>query len=339
MRASRIVVTFCVSLIAATAFGSWYDDYNAGIKAVQAGNWTAVVDKMTAAINERPKESNRERAYGTIFINYHPYYYRGVANLNLGKYQQAISDLETATGIGPENLGTIDQLLQMAKTQAGSGTPAVVERPVVQPPPVQQPPTPVIDPALRSRAQAALNQARQKVTAAQQRNAGAPQAAQALQQYTEINTRYANAKSNDDLESVIAMTDNVMMLADAVTAPATIAVPPPTPSTTRPGQATEIVLADYRRRVRQALESYFNGDFDVAARSFDRLTDEMDKNAWLWAFLGASLYSQYAFEADERYRTSALEAFRKAKRLRRWNGGLPSRYFSRRIRNAFEQAG
>ena len=343
MRASRFGIALCLTLVAATASASWYDDYNAGIKAVRDGQWSAVVEKMTAAINARPKEGNKERAYGTIFINYHPYYYRGVAYLNLGKYQQAISDLETSTGVGPENLGTIDQLLQMAKTQAGSGTTAGDKPPVQQPPTLQppvQPVTPAIDSALRGRAQSALGQARARVQAAQQRNASAPQAAQALQQYTEINTRFANAKTNDDLEAVIAMTDNVILLADAVTTPATIVVPPPTTQpTTRPGQAEEIILADSRRKVRQALESYFNGDFDVASRSFRSLTRDMQNNAWVWAFLGASLYSQYAFEADESYKTSALEAFKRAKRLRKWQGGLPTRYFSRRIRTAFDQAG
>ena len=339
MRASRVVLTVCVWLIAAGLSASWYDDYEDGLKAVRNGQWSVVIEKMTAAISAKPKEGNKERAYGTIFKNYHPYYYRGVAYLNSGKYQQAITDLETATGIGPENLGTIDQLLQMAKTQAASGSPVVVERPPVQPP-TQQPVTPAIDPALRGRAQSALSQARARVTAAQQRNAAAPQASQALQQFTEINTRFANAKSNDDLEAVIAMTDNVILLADAVQVPAAIIVPPTTTAPEpRPVQATDLVLADSRRRVRQALESYFNGDFEDASRSFQRLTREMQNNAWLWAFLGASLYSQYAFEADEAYRTSALDAFRKAKRLRRWNGGLPNKYFSRRIRNAFNQAG
>jgi tetratricopeptide (TPR) repeat protein len=342
MRTRRAALAISLCLIATTAFGSWYDDYNDGLKAVRNGQWGTVVEKMTAAIGVRPKENNKERAYGTIFINYHPYYYRGVAYLNQGKYQQAISDLETATGVGPENLGTIEQLIQMAKTQAGAGRTDTVERPtpVPVPVPVPQPTGPVIDPAIRGRAQSALGQARARVTAAQQRNAASPQASQALQQFTEINTRYANAKSNDDLEAVIAMTDNVILLADAVQVPAVVVVQPPTTtSTTRPGQATDIILDDSRRQVRLALESYFNGDFDIASRSLDRLTRDMQNNAWLWAFLGASYYSQYAFEADESYRDKALQAFRRAKRLRKFQGGLPQKYFSRRIRNAFDAAG
>jgi hypothetical protein len=65
----------------------------------------------------------------------------------------------------------------------------------------------------------------------------------------------------------------------------------------------------------------------------------MPKNAWIWAFLGASQYSQYAFEADDTYKTQAMESFRKAKQLKRWNGGLSAKYFSKRIRKVFESAG
>ncbi len=334
MKRSRFLIALSIALIASVASASWYDDYNDGLAAVRAGNWSAVVQKMTAAINAKAKEGNKERAYGTIFYNYHPYYYRGVANLQLGRYQQAITDLETTTGIGPENLGAIEQLIDMAKTKLGSSSapPVVAEQPAPKPP-VQQPVTPAIDAALRGRAQAALNQAKARVQAAQQRNAGSPQATQALQQFTDLNTRFANAKSNDDLEAVIAMTDNVTLLADSVVAPAAVATPI---TSTRPAAAAATVLADPSRRVRQALESYFAGEFDDAARAFEGLTRNMPTNGWIWAFLGAAQYSRYAFEADETYRDEAVAAFRKAKKLKKWQE-LPDRYFSRRIRKAYKE--
>jgi hypothetical protein len=34
-----------------------------------------------------------------------------------------------------------------------------------------------------------------------------------------------------------------------------------------------------------------------------------------------------------------MESFRKAKQLKRWNGGLSAKYFSKRIRKVFESAG
>src|SRR6187399_2029157 len=98
---SLAVAIFCFVAAAGVANASWYDDYEAGVKAARAGNWSVVVDKMTKAIAGNAKEDNKARTYGAIFINYHPYYYRGVAYTNLGKYDQAISDLEKTSGAGP----------------------------------------------------------------------------------------------------------------------------------------------------------------------------------------------------------------------------------------------
>ena len=344
MKPARIAFAIVLSLVFMTgsADASWYDDYDAGLAAVRAGNWRLAEQKMTAAINQKGKEGNKERAYGTIFYNYHPYYYRGVANAQLGNYEQAVRDLETTTGIGPENLGTIEMQIQMAKTKLSAATvPVPTPQPQPQPvnpqpqPPTQQPVTPVpatprIDPALRSRAQAALNDAKGKIQAARDRRAAGTTWTGALNAFTDANTRLANARTNDELNSVIAAAENAGMLADAATAPAL-------PTTTRPGAATEVVLDEASRRVRSALESYFQGDFDIAAREFQRLTSELPNNAYIWAFLGASQYSQYAFEADEQYRDAAIDAFKKAKRLGKFKSGLPSKYFSRRIRRAFEQ--
>src|ERR1044071_9973053 len=118
---------------ASVAQASWYDDYDAGLNAARAGNWNVVVQKMSAAIKGNSKEQNKAKTYGTIFINYHPFYYRGVAYLQLGKYEQAIADLEQAAGPGPENLGSIEMLIDTAKkkTRPPEGpTPPAQPRPV-----------------------------------------------------------------------------------------------------------------------------------------------------------------------------------------------------------------
>src|SRR5688500_10249952 len=270
MRVTRIAVVLMLVFVATSGIvqASWYDDYDAGLAAARKGQWAVVEDRMSKAIAANGNENNRARAYGTIFYNYHPYYYRGVARLNLGKYEQAITDLEKTTGVGPENLGTIDMLLQMAKTKAAqasdpgpavpdpqpvrpvpSPTPTPVPQPVI---PVPQPAGPVIDAALRGRAQSAVQQARARLQAAQERDAaGTQQYQRALQQFTEANTKLATARSNDDLNAVIAMADNAILIADSAVAPQT------TIATTRPNAATATVLADSSRRVRVALESYF----------------------------------------------------------------------------------
>jgi tetratricopeptide (TPR) repeat protein len=337
-----------VLLAASAAFASWYDDYDAGVAAAKNGQWAVVIQKMTAAIKGNSKENDKAREYGTIFINYHPYYYRGIAYLNTGKYEQAIADLEQASGPGEENLGSIETLMSRAKgkfAQASTPPPPEPQPPAPQPrvvpvpvPVPVQPAAPSIDPALRQRANAEINQAKTRLNAAMQRKAGnTPQYAQATQALTDALMKSSNARSNDDLNSAIASAQNAATIADLAPAPGAPA-PQPIAIPTRPAQASSLVLADSARRIRDALESYFRGDFDEAVTKFRTLTGEMPRNAYLWAFLGASQYSQYAFEADDNDKDQAMESFRKAKTLRKWNGGLPSKYFSRRIRKVFDSA-
>ena len=348
--------TFAAALftlaIATSAHASWYDDYDAGVAAARAGNWSVVAAKMTSAIKGNPTENNKARTYGAIFINYHPYYYRGAAYLNLGRYEQAIADLERTSGPGPENLGSIGELIDRAKRQLAAANTSEPEPPRPEPvkPPVVTPPTPApaapqIDPALRQRAAAAIASAKQKLQQAQGRRAAtSAQYTQAMSIFTDATSRNASAKSNDDLNAIIAMADNAGDLADLAMPPAIATptpapnIPAPVPAPTKPAVVTEAVLSDEKAQLRRALENYFNGEFEEASRDFSELTGKLRSNGWIWAFLGASQYSQYLFEADETYKVKAMQSFRQAKRLRSWNDGLPDKYFSKRIRNAFKTA-
>ena len=347
MRRLITAVVLCAAFSTGVAFASWYDDYDAGLAAIKAGNWKVAADKMSAAIAGNGKENNNARTYGAIFINYHPYYYRAVAYINLGQYQKAISDLEKTSGPGAVDRGSIDTL--MAEAKKGAETPAVTETqskpPIVvtntQPPP---PVVPTIDNALRNRARAALDQAKTHLQSAQQRNATNTPAYQSAQnQYISANSRWASAKSNDDLQQILAEADNIALLADSATVAvvatntATIAPPPPVIPHDKRTEAETHVLGDTSKRLRRALADYFNGDFQEAATGFRSLTNELPRNAWIWAFLGASEYSRYAFEGEESYKASAMDSFRKARTYGKWKNGLPDKYFSRRIRNAFKQ--
>lgn len=348
MTRTRTLTIALITLFAATsAFASWYDDYEAGIAAVRKGQWQVVVQKMSAAIKGNPKEGDNTRTYGAIFINYHPYYYRGIAHMNLGQYEQAISDFEKTSGPGEVNQGPLEVLMQRAKTQLAESSapptpepqpqrpPAPVPVPVPVPLPVQ-PAAPVIDPALRQQVTNEINAARSRMSAAQQRKAtGAPQFAQATQALADANTRSATARSNDELRVALASAQNAALLFDTAPAPGAPTVVA-TQTATRPIAATTLVLGETDRQVRQALQSYFNGDFEEASRAFEKLTTALPKNGWIYAFLGASQYSVYAFEIDESYRTKAVASFKQAKRYGKFNNGLPEKYFSRRIRRAFE---
>jgi tetratricopeptide (TPR) repeat protein len=353
IRARFFCIALLVSLLTAgTALASWYDDYDAGLTAVRKGQWSVVVQKMSAAITAKDKENNSERAYGALFYNYHPHYYRGVAYLNLGKYDQAISDFEKTSGAGEVDLGSIDTLMGRAKTKlAAASAPPTPEpptttvaqqtpqRPVVVTPVPVATATPSIDPALRGRVSAAIQKANTSLAGARSRKAGsAPQYAQAIQSLTEANTKLATAKSNDELNAALAAAQNSALLADSAVGPGT----PPVntaPVTPRAVAATEAAMADYKSTLRVALNNYFAGEFESAARGFEQLSRTMPNNGWIWAFLGASQYSQYAFEADETYKKAAIASFTKAKQARSWKNGLPDRYFSKRIRKFFETVG
>lgn len=359
IRVRNLVIAVCLlTLSAGVAEASWYDDYDAGMKAVRGGNWNVVVQKMSAAIAAKPRENNKERAYGTIFYNYHPYYYRGVAYLNTGKYQQAISDLEAASGPGEVDLGPIETLLRQAKSRLEDSAPAPVPaptpvpqpitpvpQPVVPPPvPVPVPVTPAIDSGLRRNAEAAINTAKSKMAAAQQRRAGTTQQfSQGVAQLADANSRFATARSNDDLNAAIAAAGNAGIFFDAAPAPG-ITAPPvtatvATTTSPRPTAAANIVLDEYKDVLRRAMKNYFDGEFEAATKDFKTLSQQLPNNGWIWAFLGASQYSVYAFEADESYRAAAMDSFKKAKSLRSWKSGLPERYFSKRIRRVFSSAG
>jgi len=342
----RASIAAILVFAATAALASWYDDYDQGLDAVRKGQWQTVIQKMTSAINGNAKENDKARTYGAIFINYHPYYYRGVAHLNLGHYEQAVSDFEKTSGAGPEDLGSIDTLMGKAKAKLSAAqTPEPQPQPVPQPvrptpapvplPVPVQPAAPAIDPALRQQVTGEINNARGRMSAAQQRKAtAAPQFAQATQALADANTRNATARSNDDLRAALASAQNAVLLFDAAAAPTVASIPAPQPS--RPTAASTLVLGDTSRRVRSALQSYFNGDFEDAERAFRSLSNDLPNNGWIYAFLGASQYSVYAFEADESYKSAAMESFKMARRYGKFKNGLPEKYFSRRIRKAFE---
>lgn len=354
---SRLIPAFLfVALFAVPAQAQrWYDHYDAGIKAVESGDWNTVIQKMSAAINGNAKEDNRARTYGMNTVNYHPYYYRGAAYMQTGQYEEAIADLEKTSGPGPENLGSIDTLMERARKARDSANAPAPEpvRPTRPVPSVPTPTVPQMDPALRQRAAAALEAAKEKIQQAQQRGArSSPQLAQAMTSFGNASTRNATSRTNEDLNAVIGLAQTAADFADLAqpptpAAPATPAPVTPAPVRTNPivpraavGATTTVMQeADYSAEVRRALEDYFNGEFTSATEQFDELTRRMPANGWLWAFLGASQYSQYAFDADERKKEAALRSFRRARELRKWRDGLPANYFSPRIRKAFSENG
>ena len=203
---------------------------------------------------------------------------------------------------------------------------------------------PALDPAARQRADAAVSKARQHINAALARHASESSAyKQAAQSLADANLRRATAKTTDEFNQISALAENAAVDADSAQGQvAATPAAPPRAGTPKPAAATEVVLGDAKKRVRHALEQYFDGDFDTAATELDKLAHgDMKTNGMVWAFLGASQYSIYAFEADPQYREAARHSFTRARQLRPSlaKTGLPERYFSKRIRNFFKTTG
>lgn len=365
-----ILVAVSIAIAAPLANAEWYDDYKAGIDAVKAKNWDLAVEKMNAALAQKSGEEGRARTYGTTFINYRPYYYRGVAYLNKGEWAKAIEDLKRTGGAGEVNLGDHNSLLitanqQLTAEQIRSATPA-------QPPPQQQqtpaePPRP--DPQIqqaRTRAENAIQQARSKFGRAQAEDASVHAASDfdngsnLLRQATSASV---DATTAADFQRVADIAERAGRAFDASisnaqmrvaeldrqrqrdaqaqqsrptppsSTPAVTSTPPPTQS-----QATDDVLAQTKERLRVALEAYFDGDFRSSANRLEQITLDQPNNAMIFAFLGASHYYEYYLGGQRNAEglSRAKDAFRQAKSLNP-SLDLDPTYFSTRLRSFYEE--
>ncbi|MFA6957892.1 MAG: tetratricopeptide repeat protein [Thermoanaerobaculia bacterium] len=148
-RASRtVVIAIVIALLGSSVAWAkeFYESYDEGLKAVETKEWNDVIAKMTEAIRKNPKENKRERSYGANFFPYHPYYYRGIAYFNLGKYPEAIDDLQKALGVGRINLGTPESWVLRAEDRMRYSAPQQPPQQVPQQQPQQPPPTTTVAP-------------------------------------------------------------------------------------------------------------------------------------------------------------------------------------------------
>ncbi|MDX1581972.1 MAG: tetratricopeptide repeat protein [Thermoanaerobaculia bacterium] len=362
MTIRRLSIIFLILVFAQPAAAEWYDDYFDGLDAVKNKSWSTVVQKMSSAISQKPNEEKKAKTYGVQFIAYHPYYYRGVAYMNQGKWSEAVEDLKRATGVGEVNLGDPATLLinanqQLVAEQIKAQQPST---PPSQPTPTPEPAGP--DPRLvaaRESAERAIQTARSKLNRAQQVDASmhAPSdfdsASNLLKRATSANV---NASTVADYNDVANLADRAARAFDAAVTNAELKVAelerqrrsrqqrPPTPApTTRepepsPARATEDALSETKTRLKRALEAYFDGDFERSASQLEQLALDQPNNAMIYAFLGASRYYDYYLggQSDASSLQRAKQALRQAKDLNP-SLQLSADYFSPRIRGFFQQ--
>lgn len=340
-------------LVAAPSFAAdkWYDSYDKALAAAKKGNWADVIEKMTAAIAEKPEENRRAHSYGTIFLAYHPYYYRGIAYFELGRYDEAIRDLKRATGVGPEKLGDAATFLMRAETQLAAAqapptpTQTVAQQPTPTQPVVSPPTTPAVDPNLapaRKRARELITEASGKMAQARRARADAlPDFSQAEGLLTDAQSKALQSDTAADWTAVASSAEKASIGFDLAIHKAQIAdaQKPPTPAPAVPATdaATSEATASFRRDVRSAVEAYFSGEFTLSAQAFDTLSRRQPDNALIWAFLGASRYYEWYLngQSDEQAMQAAVAAFREARRSNR-RLKLNERYFPKRVQNFYE---
>ena len=355
----RASIALLVLLFTSTAFAKdWWEAYADGIKAAKSSNWSTVVSKMGEAIEGNPSENERARPYGTIFVNYKPYYYRGVANFKLGNYREALADLKKTKGPGELNLGDTNDLLDRINdklnvsvpppppptTTRESPPPPTTTREIPPPPPPTS--TSPIGPTqaeialrqARDRADAMLRQASVSSQSAQRINAGKYDKANFTRGQTllqQASSARASAANANDWNRVADLADASSRAFDAARVTTNVAI---SKGTATVEGAADVVLSDVKVPLKNGLRDYFAGRFERASITFQTLTAGPGRDyPLLWAFQGASIYYDYylAGSADLSKKKQAEEAFRQAKRLKP-GLTLSKKYFSPRVRRFFD---
>lgn len=75
---------------------TWWRYYQRGIVYAEHECWQEAVQDFQAAIAQRPRDTHRARTQGLKFIAYFPHRELGIAYYHLGRYVEAIRELETS---------------------------------------------------------------------------------------------------------------------------------------------------------------------------------------------------------------------------------------------------
>ena len=98
-------ITLCIFMFHHTFAGApkWYQAYENGTKAMEGNDYQAAVNYFKEALKEKNKDSGKQRAMGTIFVEYYPHRELGICYYYLGKKQEALAELNISMGQSPSN--------------------------------------------------------------------------------------------------------------------------------------------------------------------------------------------------------------------------------------------
>jgi tetratricopeptide (TPR) repeat protein len=86
------LIIFCLAVTSLSAkVPTWYEAYQAGLTAMKENSWKTAISHFEKAIQEKASDSKKQRAFGTIFVEYYPH-------RELGICYYYLNDLENANG-------------------------------------------------------------------------------------------------------------------------------------------------------------------------------------------------------------------------------------------------
>ncbi len=74
----------------------WYDYYADAQEAVSKAQWETAIDKLNHALEQKANPQPEVETYALKFVDYLPYFWRGVAHFNLGEMTRARNDFAAA---------------------------------------------------------------------------------------------------------------------------------------------------------------------------------------------------------------------------------------------------
>jgi hypothetical protein len=91
----RILALLVIAAVPAVASARWWDQYDRGVKAVNAREYAIAVAALQAAIKDQPGENASLRA-GNKIITYVPHFWLGIAKFNAGDIDGALAEWKTS---------------------------------------------------------------------------------------------------------------------------------------------------------------------------------------------------------------------------------------------------
>jgi tetratricopeptide (TPR) repeat protein len=85
-----LITVIALLLPASAALADWKNDYDRGLRAIDAGNWSEAESAFRAALADEAQPSARKRFQGVVTKPYVPHYYAGLAAYRQGNCQRAL---------------------------------------------------------------------------------------------------------------------------------------------------------------------------------------------------------------------------------------------------------